>query len=76
MHKYIFPNIPADWAGSEEEWEDYCALVWCCKSLNAAAGTMRISDFPLLRIYADYMERAQSVISFYVNERRRLLNEQ
>lgn len=74
MHKGVFPDIPEDWNDSEEAWEDYCALVWCCNSLNAVMGRLRhAGQLKPMENYliADYLERAQAVISFYVNERRK-----
>lgn len=71
MHKGVFPDIPEDWNDSEEAWEDYCALVWCCNSLNAVGGRLRHSDDKSDNLVADYLERAQTVICFYVDERRK-----
>ena len=70
MHKNVFPDIPESWNNSEEAWEDYCALVWCCNSLNAVEGRLRHSDNKNDNLVADYLARAQTVICFYVNERR------
>ena len=75
MHKNVFPDIPEFWEGTEEEWEDNCALGWCCNSINAMLPIYRVSDNPYDRVTAVYLERAQSVISFYVHERRRLSND-
>lgn len=61
----IFPDNESS-NMSDEEWVDYCVLVWCCNSLNSRAGAIRYKD----PYTAALLYRAQSVIT-YLREREK-----